>query len=83
MTCFAGADGTPGGWAVVVMASSGPTIQKVVALSDLFDDRSDLAIVAVDTPIGPLEGYERGGRTCDRAARQLLGAHRGSSVDPS
>ena len=51
MTCFAGVDGVPGGWAVVVMALNRITIQKVVALSDLFDDRSDLKIVAIDVPM--------------------------------
>jgi hypothetical protein len=37
MTCFAVVDGAPKGWAVVVMALNRITIQKVVALSDLFD----------------------------------------------
>ena len=83
VTCFAGVDGAPWGWAVVVMALNRITIQKVVALSDLFDDRSDLKIVAIDVPIGLLESYEQGGRACDRAARKLLGRHRGSSVFPA
>ena len=52
MTCVAGVDGTPGGWAVVIMAPSRLTVQKLVALSDLFDGRSDLRVVAVDVPIG-------------------------------
>ena len=52
MTCVAGVDGTPGGWAVVIMGPSRLTVQKLVALSDLFDGRSDLGVVAVDVPIG-------------------------------
>ena len=52
MTCVAGVDGTPGGWAVVIMAPSRLTVQKLVALSDLFDGRSDLRVVSVDVPIG-------------------------------
>jgi predicted RNase H-like nuclease len=83
MTCVAGVDGTPGGWAVVIMDLNRLIVRKVVALSDLFDSRSDLKIVAVDVPIGLLECYEKGGRACDRSARKLLGRHRGSSVFPA
>jgi predicted RNase H-like nuclease len=80
MTYIAGVDGTPGGWAVVIMNLKQLIVRKVLSLSDLFDDRSDLKIVAVDVPIGLLERYERGGRACDRAARKLRGRHRDSSV---
>ena len=83
MTYVAGADGTPGGWAVVIMAGSRLTIRKVTALSDLFDDLPDLKIVAVDVPIGLLERYKKGGRACDTAARKVLGRHRSSSVFPA
>jgi len=83
VTCVAGVDGTPGGWAVVVMESEQLIVRKVIALSSLFDDRSDLKIVAVDVPIGLLECYEKGGRACDRAARKLLGKYRRSSVFPA
>jgi predicted RNase H-like nuclease len=65
------------------MAPSRLTVQKVVALSDLFDGRSDLKVVAVDVPIGLLENYEKGGRVCDRAARKFLGRYKGSSVFPA
>ena len=70
MTCVAGVDGTPGGWAVVIMDLNRLIVRKVVALSDLFDSRSDLKIVAVDVPIGLLERHEKGGRACDRSARK-------------
>ena len=83
MTCVAGVDGTPGGWAVVIMDREQLIVRKVIALSDLFDDRSDLKIVAVDVPIGLLECYEKGGRACDRAARTLLGKCRRNSVFPA
>jgi len=76
----AGVDGTPGGWAVVIMDREQLIVRKIIALSELFDDRPDLKIVAVDVPIGLLERYEKGGRACDRAARQLLGKYRRSSV---
>jgi len=83
MTSVAGVDGTPGGWAVVIMDPKLLIVRKVIALSDLFDDRPDLEIVAVDVPIGLLERYEKGGRTCDREARKLLGKYRHSSVFPA
>src|SRR5262249_37797767 len=83
MTCVAGADGTPGGWAVVIMENEQLTIQRVVALADLFDRIRDVNIVAVDVPIGLLASYETGGRACDRAARKILGKTRSSSVFPA
>lgn len=83
MTCVAGVDGTPGGWAVIIMDREQLIVRKVSALSDLFDDRPDLKIVAADVPIGLLERYEKGGRACDRAARKLLGKYRRSSVFPA
>lgn len=79
----ASVDGTPGGWAVVIMQAGQSEIRKIGALSDLFSAASDFAVVTVDVPIGLLETYEIGGRACDRAARQLLGAHRASSVFPA
>jgi predicted RNase H-like nuclease len=83
MNCIAGVDGTPGGWAVVMLAQNRFTVRKMGSLSDLFDSRSDLKVVAVDVPIGLLEHYEIGGRACDRAARKRLGKFRRSSVFPA
>jgi predicted RNase H-like nuclease len=82
MTRVAGADGTPGGWAVVIMDAGRSTVRKVPALSDVFDGAVDLDILAIDVPIGLLDTYEVGGRACDRAARKLLD-HRRSSVFPA
>jgi predicted RNase H-like nuclease len=65
------------------MDASGSDIQKFDALSDLFGDGKDYAVVAVDVPIGLLDSYDAGGRACDRAARKLLGRQRGSSVFPA
>jgi predicted RNase H-like nuclease len=83
MKRVAGIDGTPGGWAVVIIAEGQSIIRKVAALSDIFDDATVFDIVAVDVPIGLLDAYEVGGRVCDRAARQFLGRPRGSSVFPA
>jgi predicted RNase H-like nuclease len=83
MNSVAGVDGTPGGWAVVIMAAGQLAIRKVGSLSDIFDCDTDFVIVAVDAPIGLLDAYEIGGRACDRAARKFLGRLRGSSGFPA
>jgi len=82
MTRVAGADGTPGGWAVVIMDADRSIVRKVRALSEVFDGAADLDILAIDVPIGLLDTYEVGGRACDRAARKLLDRRR-SSVFPA
>jgi predicted RNase H-like nuclease len=82
MTRVAGADGTPNGWAVVIMDAGQWIVRKVAALSEIFEGGADFDIVAVDVPIGLLDTYEMGGRICDRTARKLLG-RRSSSVFPA
>jgi predicted RNase H-like nuclease len=47
---------------------------------EVIDQRPSFSIIALDAPIGYLEKFERGGRTCDREARRLLGPRRGSAV---
>jgi predicted RNase H-like nuclease len=83
MTYVAGVDGTPGGWAVVIMEAGQSIIRKVAALSDILDGATVFDIIAVDVPIGLFDAYEVGGRACDRAARKLLGRRRTSSVFPA
>lgn len=79
----AGVDGTPGGWAVVMMHAGRSAIRKVAALSSILDGTADFDIIAVDVPIGLLDAYEVGGRACDRAARKFLGKTRRNSVFPA
>jgi predicted RNase H-like nuclease len=79
----AGVDGTPNGWAVVISDSGRSCVRKVGRLSEIFDDPAAFAAVAIDIPIGLLDAYEAGGRSCDRAARRLLGRARASSVFPA
>ena len=83
MVHVAGVDGTPEGWAVVIMEADRSVIRKVAALSNIFDGATDFDVIAVDVPIGLLDAYKVGGRACDRAARQVLGRPRGSSVFPA
>jgi predicted RNase H-like nuclease len=75
MARVAGVDGTPGGWAVVIIEAERCRIRKVRALSEIVDG---LDVVAVDVPIGLCNAYETGGRACDRQARKLLQERRGS-----
>jgi predicted RNase H-like nuclease len=76
----AGIDGCRGGW--VEFKIELPTLITSAELIDLpatLRNRPDgLACIAIDIPIGLLDGS----RACDKAARKLLGRPRGSSVFP-
>jgi predicted RNase H-like nuclease len=74
----AGVDGCRGGWvAFHVDTRTRKTQVEVVDLKSLLCNRpSDLAILAIDMPIGLLDGP----RPCDCAARKFLGSPRCSSV---
>jgi predicted RNase H-like nuclease len=80
---IAGVDGTPGGWAVIIMQAGRSVIRKVAALSSILDGGTDFDIIAIDIPIGLLDAYESGVRACDRAARKFLGKPRSSSIFPA
>ncbi|MFN7444928.1 MAG: DUF429 domain-containing protein [Curvibacter sp.] len=73
-----GVDGCPAGWYAVHRTGTGQTVEGRVCahFADLLAARSSQSCLAVDIPIGL---SERGERTCDLAARQLLGK-RASSV---
>jgi predicted RNase H-like nuclease len=74
----AGIDGCRGGWvAFKVHLPSRNTSAEISDLPSILRKKpDDLAILAVDIPIGLLDGS----RACDKAARKLLGQRRGSSV---
>jgi predicted RNase H-like nuclease len=75
---IAGVDGCRAGWvAFEVNLINHATSVEVVDLSTWLRERPpDLACVAIDIPIGLLDGS----RACDKAARKLLGQPRGTSV---
>jgi predicted RNase H-like nuclease len=79
--CVAGVDGTPGGWAVIIKSPKKSVVKKFTSIADLFHEDPKLRAVAIDIPIGLLDVYEPGGRTCDRVARSFR--TRGSSVFPA
>jgi predicted RNase H-like nuclease len=74
----AGVDGCRGGWVSfkIDLASSQVRVELVDLPSILRNKPDDLAILAVDVPIGLFNGS----RACDKAARKLLGQPRGTSV---
>ena len=79
---LAGADGCKAGW-VVAFAPAGRGAARCRILPSvpaLFERHPELAVLAIDIPIGL---PERGARECDRSARRLLGRPRGSSVFPA
>jgi predicted RNase H-like nuclease len=78
----AGADGFRNGWVVVLHQSATGTTRcrTVDGVDALLDLPEAPAVVGVDMVIGLPDQAEPGGRACDRAARQLLGHPRGSSV---
>lgn len=73
-----GVDGCRGGWvAFKVDVPANSTSVEVVDLPAWLRERpTDLACLAIDIPIGLLDGS----RGCDKAARKLLGQPRGTSV---
>ena len=74
----AGIDGCRGGWVSfkVDLASLDTSVELVEVPSILRNKPDDLAILAIDIPIGLPDGS----RACDKAARKLLGQPRGTSV---
>lgn len=81
MTCVAGVDGCPGGWLAVVMNVDQPENAAVSTFSgfaDLLDALGDVAVIAVDMPIGLPERWEGRGRTCEVIVRARLGPRQSS-----
>ena len=51
-----------------------------VTFTEVVDMRPSYSVIALNAPVGYLDIAAAGGRTCDREARALLGARRGSSI---
>jgi len=77
----AGIDGCRGGWIAfkVDLTSLDTSVELIDLPSILRNKPDDLALLAIDIPIGLLDGS----RDCDKAARKLLGQPRGTSVFPA
>jgi predicted RNase H-like nuclease len=81
MPIIAGADGCPAGWIVIEEDTTSHEIESRVAarIEDVFANGRDVAVLAIDIPIGLTES---GARQCDLLARRQLGP-RASSVFPA
>jgi len=81
----AGVKPCSGGWLVASAKLHGVTfapeeLRVIETFVDVLDQRPTYAAIALDAPIGFLETYEPGGRTCDRQARAILGPRRGAAI---
>jgi predicted RNase H-like nuclease len=73
------------GWLVAVAKLRGTTFApeepKVLeTFVEVLDQRPAFKAIALNAPIGHLDEYVHGGRTCDREARALVGPRRGAAV---
>jgi predicted RNase H-like nuclease len=76
----AGVDGCRAGWLCVLAEAESGTAAGAFILPDIgaLLARSDLAMIAIDIPIGIPEIAGAGGRSCDAALRRMLGARQSS-----
>ena len=77
----AGVDGCRGGWVVVLRPVARPgdaRVSLVRHFGEILELPENPTIIAVDIPIGLPDASFVGGRSCDRAARQPLGARKSS-----
>jgi predicted RNase H-like nuclease len=82
---LAGAEPCPGGWLVAIGKLQGITLMPdtltvVPAFIDVLDYRPSFDVLAVHVPIGLPSEPDSRGRSCDRAARQVLGWPRSGSI---
>jgi len=82
---LAGVIPCPGGWLVasgklqgVTLAPEEPTLHPT--LIDVLDYKPAFEIIALAAPVGLLDAYRPGGRTCEQQARRLLGPRRGAAI---
>lgn len=82
MAILCGADGCKKGWVLAIhdLASGDTHARRASSIGDIFDSIHDLAVLAIDVPIGLPDA---GPRACDIEARAMLGRPRGSSVFPA
>ena len=82
MTWVAGVDGCKKGWFLVSRELEIGTIRyrRIDNLGEVFEQPEDPRFVAVDIPIGLLSHGRKGGRECDKKAREILGKPRSNSI---
>lgn len=80
-TLIAGVDGCPAGWLVVIRPLDDParaTARIIKTFAEILTLDPAPAVIAIDMPIGLPDIAGPGGRTCDVAARTVLGARQSS-----
>jgi predicted RNase H-like nuclease len=81
MVWLCGVDGFKSQWcAVLKNLDTNEFCSRVLPFQRLLNLPENPKIVAVDVPIGLPDVTRRGGRTCERLARNIVGAHRARSV---
>lgn len=81
MVWVCGVDGFKNRWCAVLRnLDTDEFCARVVSIQDLLRLPENPAIIAVDVPIGLPDVTLRGGRTCERLARNIVGAGRARSV---
>ena len=65
------------GWLVASAKLNGstfaPELPRVLAtFAEVLDERPSFSVIALNAPIGYVDGSHVGGRTCDRLARALM-----------
>jgi len=72
------------GWLVASAKLNGATFAPETPLviptfAEVLDQKPSFSVIALNAPVGYVDDTHRGGRTCDRQARALLG-RRGSTI---
>ena len=80
MVLVAGVDGIKGGWVFVLKAGAEIALGTVTSFSQLLRLTEAATAVAVDIPIGLMDAACRGGRECDRLARQMAGPAKAPAI---
>src|SRR5207302_4568007 len=78
----------PGGWLEASAKLQGITMfpeepEVAARLIDVLDHKPAYDVIALHAPIGLPASYRRGGRACEREARQLLGWPRSGAILPA
>ncbi|MFT4843198.1 MAG: putative RNase H-like nuclease [Planctomycetota bacterium] len=85
LSTLLGVDGCRAGWFVVRLRAGNDPATEALLLKDfaaVLALQPEPCFVAVDMPIGLLAAAHPGGRSCDQAARALLGPRRSSVFSP-
>src|SRR5947208_2398971 len=82
---LAGVEPCPGGWLVASAKLQGITMypqepEVYESFTEVLDYKPAFSIIAVHIPIGLLEKPRKGGRTCEREARRVLGWPRSGAI---